>query len=402
MVKSGADQPGALALLVLAAVAGGDDPTAFGGSNLVDRLAATVTVAAAPPASPTASPEPAAGGLPDTGVDARVAVGGLLGALLLLAGAALLGVRPPGAAPGMTTRRVLARPGSRFAGRAGAVALTTALLVAVVVGWAAPASASSYRYWSYWHGTSGGGWTFSQVGAQYQPAAGSVDGWRFAVSGTAGSVKPRAAASFDAICGSHAPAASRAEAGRARRRLRHDCRRAAGPAPAARCRHLLRAGGRARHVGAGARLVRQRAQRLRAGLRRRRLPGERVRRDRPPDARSRPRRGRPRDRRTARPRPRRRRRVVARRCGATSSTHRPARAHRRTGPSGTASTSTSGAVAGPGPGGRRQRWHLRPGVRRDHDAGRCAGRRGAGARGRCRGRCVRARRRRTPPGGDGA
>src|SRR5207342_1522299 len=59
---------------------------------------------------------------------------------------------------------------------------------------------------SYWHGTSGGGWTFSQVGAQYQPAAGSVDGWRFAVSGTAGSVKPRAAASFDAICGSHAPA----------------------------------------------------------------------------------------------------------------------------------------------------------------------------------------------------
>ncbi len=94
VVKSGADQPGALALLVLAAVAGGDDPTAFGGSNLVDRLAATVTVAAAPPSSPTATPEPAGGGtgdgLPDTGADTRVLVGGLVGALLVLGGSTLL------------------------------------------------------------------------------------------------------------------------------------------------------------------------------------------------------------------------------------------------------------------------------------------------------------------------
>jgi hypothetical protein len=97
VVKDGDDQPGALALLVLAAVSGGDDPTAFGGTNLVDRLAATVTVSAAPPpSSPTPTPTPAAAaggtgaGLADTGLDGRVPVAGLVGVLLLTAGAGLL------------------------------------------------------------------------------------------------------------------------------------------------------------------------------------------------------------------------------------------------------------------------------------------------------------------------
>jgi hypothetical protein len=94
VVKSGDDQPGALALLALAAGSGGDDPTAFGGTNLVDRLVATVTVAAAPPSSPSPTPQPAAGGtgagLPDTGVDGRVAVGGLVGTLLLVVGLGLV------------------------------------------------------------------------------------------------------------------------------------------------------------------------------------------------------------------------------------------------------------------------------------------------------------------------
>ncbi len=100
VVKSGADQPGALALLILAATAGGQDPTAFGGSDLTTRLAATVTLAApttSPSPSPTPTVAPAPGGgtdpgstLPDTGVDARPAVAGLVGSLLLLCGAALV------------------------------------------------------------------------------------------------------------------------------------------------------------------------------------------------------------------------------------------------------------------------------------------------------------------------
>ena len=72
--------------------------------------------------------------------------------------------------------------------------------LALVLGSAAPASAASYRYWTYWHGTSSGGWTFSPVGATYRPADKSVDGWRFAVSGTAASTQPRMSASFSVIC----------------------------------------------------------------------------------------------------------------------------------------------------------------------------------------------------------
>ncbi len=106
VVKSGADQPGALALLILAAVAGGQDPGAFGGSDLVTRLGATVTIAAAPPSpspSPTTSAQPAnaaadpGGTLPDTGADARAGWLGLLGALFLLAGAVLVGYGRRGA-----------------------------------------------------------------------------------------------------------------------------------------------------------------------------------------------------------------------------------------------------------------------------------------------------------------
>ena len=46
----------ALATLALAAVAGGQDPTSFGGTNLVVRLAATLTTAAAPKPTPTKTP----------------------------------------------------------------------------------------------------------------------------------------------------------------------------------------------------------------------------------------------------------------------------------------------------------------------------------------------------------
>ncbi|MFV2019254.1 hypothetical protein [Micromonospora sp. LOL_023] len=49
-----------------------------------------------------------------------------------------------------------------------------------------PASA----YWSYWHSTPGGTWTYSTLGASsYNPAIGTVEGWRFG-SGQAPSITP--------------------------------------------------------------------------------------------------------------------------------------------------------------------------------------------------------------------
>ena len=49
-----------------------------------------------------------------------------------------------------------------------------------------PASA----YWSYWHATPGGTWSFSSSGAaSYNPAPGTVEGWAFG-SGAAPSVAP--------------------------------------------------------------------------------------------------------------------------------------------------------------------------------------------------------------------
>jgi hypothetical protein len=49
-----------------------------------------------------------------------------------------------------------------------------------------PASA----YWSYWHGTPGGTWTYSSLGAtSFNPAIGTVEGWSFG-SGAPPSVGP--------------------------------------------------------------------------------------------------------------------------------------------------------------------------------------------------------------------
>lgn len=48
-------------------------------------------------------------------------------------------------------------------------------------------------YWSYWHAKPGGSWSYSQVGAgSYNPAPGSVEGWRFG-AGTAPSISPPSA-----------------------------------------------------------------------------------------------------------------------------------------------------------------------------------------------------------------
>ncbi len=45
-------------------------------------------------------------------------------------------------------------------------------------------------YWSYWHGTPGGTWTYSSQGAgSYNPAPGTVEGWAFG-AGSPPSVGP--------------------------------------------------------------------------------------------------------------------------------------------------------------------------------------------------------------------
>ncbi|MFE4973061.1 SCO2322 family protein [Kitasatospora sp. NPDC056651] len=68
---------------------------------------------------------------------------------------------------------------------------------------AAPAQAAGYRYWAFWRGVEGGGWTFQQQGpAVAVPPDGAVDGWRFTLSPDGGqdTAKPRTAGSFADIC----------------------------------------------------------------------------------------------------------------------------------------------------------------------------------------------------------
>lgn len=91
----------------------------------------------------------------------------------------------------MTTRR-----------RATVAALAAA--VAVVVPSAvvpAVSQAAAYRYWSYWLGTDAG-WSFANVGPAFRvPADGTLEGWRFSVSGVEGNRAPAFASDFEAVCG---------------------------------------------------------------------------------------------------------------------------------------------------------------------------------------------------------
>lgn len=94
------------------------------------------------------------------------------------------------------------RPAARLAA-VGAVAL------ALVVPSAGPASATAYRFWTYWSST-GGSWTYSTTGPARVPEDGAVEGWRFQVSlDSGGSRPPRAAGAFDRVCGSTPAAAGR-------------------------------------------------------------------------------------------------------------------------------------------------------------------------------------------------
>lgn len=118
--------------------------------------------------------------------------------------------------------------------RASLATLVAALLAIFI---SSPAQAADYRFWGYYQLTNGS-WAFAQKGPdQVVPTDGSVDGWRFAVSGVDSSRFPRDVLTFDEICG-----AAPAEAGKKRVGLVVDFGRPADsadgatpPAPRAVC-----------------------------------------------------------------------------------------------------------------------------------------------------------------------
>lgn len=80
------------------------------------------------------------------------------------------------------------------------VTALAALLAALLVAPAGAAPAVSYRFWGFFQYTDGA-WAFAQKGpAETVPADGSIDGWRFAVSGPDSSRFPRATATFEQLC----------------------------------------------------------------------------------------------------------------------------------------------------------------------------------------------------------
>jgi hypothetical protein len=94
---------------------------------------------------------------------------------------------------------------ARWARRGG-----TALLLTAALAGAAPISArsqdSGYRYWSFWEGEDGGGWSYATQGpGTWRPGEGDVLGFRFAVSTEASDThQPRGEAAFGPICGESA------------------------------------------------------------------------------------------------------------------------------------------------------------------------------------------------------
>ncbi len=92
--------------------------------------------------------------------------------------------------------------------RAAAALIGIAILALTAIAPAARAE-SAYRYWTYWQGNAAS-WQFGTQGpATSNPADGAVEGWRFAVSGAAGSTQSQPsmspATAFADLCGSTPP-----------------------------------------------------------------------------------------------------------------------------------------------------------------------------------------------------
>ena len=103
----------------------------------------------------------------------------------------------------MRTRRTTAA--QRVAALVVGVLTALPLVGVALVTSATPASASTYRYWTYWWGTDTGkphtGWKFASQGpASHGVADGWVLGWRFATSSVAGGKAPRVSATYSSLC----------------------------------------------------------------------------------------------------------------------------------------------------------------------------------------------------------
>ncbi len=87
------------------------------------------------------------------------------------------------------------------------VSVALAALFTMLLAPAGPAHAAAYRYWGYYQ-LKDGAWAFANKGpSQITPKDGSVEGWRFAISGAGKEVRdPRAVLTFDEICGDTEPA----------------------------------------------------------------------------------------------------------------------------------------------------------------------------------------------------
>lgn len=89
--------------------------------------------------------------------------------------------------------------------RAAAALIGIAILVMTTIAPAARAE-TAYRYWTYWQGNAGA-WQFGTQGpTTSNPSDGAVEGWRFAISGAAGSEQAQPslspATAFADLCGS--------------------------------------------------------------------------------------------------------------------------------------------------------------------------------------------------------
>ena len=84
--------------------------------------------------------------------------------------------------------------------RPAALALALVALLLATVAAAGPASATAYRYWSYWQGASGE-WVAAQTGpGDHQMVDEDVQGWRFAISTESVAQMPDNAPDFAALC----------------------------------------------------------------------------------------------------------------------------------------------------------------------------------------------------------
>ena len=104
----------------------------------------------------------------------------------------------------MTRVGRLRRAGWARSTRIAAATAITVALVGILAGafavGAPRASATEYRYWTYWLGRSAGGWGFAPFGAGQPLPNGTLIGWRFEVSPVGGSSPPRVTTSFAVVC----------------------------------------------------------------------------------------------------------------------------------------------------------------------------------------------------------